>query len=237
MPSIAWRCRLISVGDDPARGFQAAQDLVTYLTPLMEHRKAEPTNDLLSKLVHAEVEGSRLTDEEVLGFLRLLLPAGAETTYRLTGSCLYALLAYPEVYEEVRADRSAIELLIEETLRWESPVQFVSREPTEDVEISGHPVPAGAMLSVVVGSANRDERHYTDPDRFELRRKNDDHLAFGFGAHFCAGSHLALLEARLALNALLDRLPNLRLDPAEECHVVGLAFRSPDRLPVLFDPA
>jgi len=228
---------LISVGDDPARGFQAAQDLVTYLTPLMEHRKAEPTNDLLSKLVHAEVEGSRLTDEEVLGFLRLLLPAGAETTYRLTGSCLYAMLAHPEVYEEVRADRSAIGLLIEETLRWESPVQFVSREPTADVEISGHPVPAGAMLSVVVGSANRDERHYTDPDRFELRRKNDDHLAFGFGAHFCAGSHLALLEARLALNALLDRLPNLRLDPAEPCHVVGLAFRSPDRLPVLFDQA
>ena len=88
---------------------------------------------------------------------------------------------------------------------------------------------------MVVGSANRDERHYADPDRFDLHRKNDDHLAFGFGAHFCAGSHLALLEARTALNALLDRLPNLRLDPAEECHVVGLAFRSPDRLPVRFD--
>ena len=226
---------LISVGDDPARGFQAAQDLVTFLTPLMEHRKAEPTDDLLSKLVHAEVEGSRLTDEEVLSFLRLLLPAGAETTYRLTGSCLYALLTHQEVYEEVRADRSAIELLIQETLRWESPVQFVSRQPTADVEISGHPVPAGAMLSVVVGSANRDERHYAEADRFDLHRKNEDHLAFGFGEHFCAGSHLALLEARLAINALLDRLPNLRLDPSRECHVVGLAFRSPDALPVLFE--
>ena len=90
-------------------------------------------------------------------------------------------------------------------------------------------------MSVIVGSANRDERHYEDPDRFDLHRKNDDHLAFGFGAHFCAGSHLALLEARMALNALLDRLPNLRLDADQECHVVGLAFRSPDRLPVLFD--
>jgi cytochrome P450 len=226
---------LISVGDDPARGFQAAQDLVAYLSPLMAHRKVEPTNDLLSKLVHAEVDGAHLTDEEVLGFLRLLLPAGAETTYRLTGSCIYAMLAHPEVYEEVRADRSAIELLIQETLRWESPVQFVSREPSTDVEISGHPVPAGAMLSVVVGSANRDERHYAEPDRFDLHRKNDDHLAFGFGEHFCAGSFLALLEARTALAALLDRLPNLRLDPAEACRVVGLAFRSPDRLPVLFD--
>lgn len=225
---------LISVGDDPARGFQAASDLVAYLTPLMEERQAAPTNDLLSKLVHAEVEGARLSGEEVLSFLRLLLPAGAETTYRLTGSCLFALLTHPEVYEEVRADRNAIDLLIQETLRWESPVQFVSREPIEDVEIGGAPVPAGGMLSVVVGAGNRDERHYANPDRFELHRKNADHLAFGFGEHFCAGSHLGLLEARLALNALLDRLPDLRLDPREECHVVGLAFRSPDRLPVRF---
>ena len=226
---------LISVGDDPARGFQAAQDLVTFLSPLMAERKAEPRGDLLSKLVHAEVEGSHLTDEEVLGFLRLLLPAGAETTYRLTGSCLYALLRHPEVYEEVRADRGAIDLLIQETLRWESPVQFVSREATEDLEIEGQAVPAGALLSVTVGSANRDERHFADPDRFDLHRKNDDHLAFGFGSHFCAGSHLALLEARTALNALLDRLPNMRLDDSQECHVVGLAFRSPNRLPVRFD--
>lgn len=226
---------LISVGDDPARGFQAANDLVTYLTPLLAQRKAAPTDDLLSKLVHAEVEGSRLTDEEVLSFLRLLLPAGAETTYRLTGSCLYALLTHPEVLEEVRADRAAIGPLIQETLRWESPVQFVSREPTGDVEIGGCPVPAGALLSVVVGSANRDERHYADADRFDLRRKNDDHLAFGFGEHFCAGSHLALFEARTALNAVLDRLPNLRLEPADDTHVVGLAFRSPNNLPVRFE--
>jgi cytochrome P450 len=228
---------LISIGDDPARGFQANSDLVAYLTPLMEERRGAPTNDLLSKLVHAEVDGTRLTAEEVLSFLRLLLPAGAETTYRLTGSCLYALLAHGEVYDEVRADRGALELLIQETLRWESPVQFVSREPTSDVEIGGCPVPAGAMLSVVVGSANRDERHYANPDRFDLHRKNEDHLAFGFGEHFCAGSHLALLEARTALNALLDRLPNLRLDSDEECRVVGLAFRSPDKLPVRFDPS
>ncbi len=226
---------VISIGEDPPRGFAAAQALVEFLQPILERRKVEPTNDLLSKLVHAEVDGNRLTDEEVLSFLRLLLPAGAETTYRLIGSCLYALLTHREVMEEVVADRSKIDLLIEETLRWESPVQYVSREATEDVVVSGYRVPAGALVSVAVGSANRDERHYDEPDRFDLHRKNEDHVAFGFGAHFCAGSHLARLEATVALDTLLDRLPNLRLDPAEESTIVGLAFRSPNRLPVWFD--
>jgi cytochrome P450 len=226
---------LISVGDDPPRGFAAAASLLEYLQPVLDERKREPTDDLLSKLVHAEVEGSRLTDEEVLGFLRLLLPAGAETTYRLTGSCLFALLSFPEVYEEVRADRAKIDLLIDETLRWEAPVQYVSRETTAPATLSGCEIPEGAMLSVALGSANRDERHYSDPDRFDLHRKNDDHVGFGFGQHFCAGSHLARLEATTALNALLDRLGNLRRDPNEESTIVGLAFRSPDKLAVLFD--
>lgn len=226
---------LISVGDDPAKGMAASKDLVEYLQPILEQRKTDPGEDLLSKLLHAEVDGSRLTDEEVLSFLRLLLPAGAETTYRLTGTCLFAMLRQPEVYEEIRADRSKIGLLIEETLRWDSAVQYVSRETTEAVTLSGIEVPSGAMLSVALGSANRDERHYDNPDAFDLHRANDDHLAFGFGQHFCAGTHLARLEVTTALNALLDRLPNLRLDPAQESHVLGLAFRSPDRLPVLFD--
>jgi cytochrome P450 len=226
---------LISVGDDPPRGFAAAQWLLEYLQPILERRKTEPTDDLLSKLVHAEVDGGRLTDEIVLGFLRLLLPAGAETTYRLTGSCLFAMLRHPEVYEQVRADRSLVERLIDETLRWESPVQYVSRETTAPASLSGCDIPAGAMISVALGSANRDERHYDDPDRFDLNRRNDDHMAFGFGPHFCAGSFLARLEATTALNALLDRLPNLRLDGNGDSKVVGLAFRSPDKLPVLFD--
>ncbi len=226
---------LISVGDDPPRGFAAAQSLLEYLQPILDRRKDEPTDDLLSKLVHAEVEGTRLTDEEVLAFLRLLLPAGAETTHRLTGTCLFALLTQPGVQDAIMADRSKLDLLVEETLRWESPVQFVSRETTQAVNISGCDVPEGAMLSVTVGSANRDERHFPDPDRFDLNRKNDDHVAFGFGQHFCAGSHLARLETDVALNTLIDRLPNLRLDSSQESQVVGLAFRSPNRLPVLFD--
>lgn len=225
---------LISMGDDPERAFAASRSLVEYLTPLLERRRAEPTEDLLSKLLHAEIDGQRLSDEEVINFLRLLLPAGADTTYRLSGTCLHVLLTQPEVREAVLADRGKIDSLIEEVLRWESPVQFVSRETTETVVVSGHEIPAAALLSVTIGSANRDERKFADPDRFDLERRNADHLGFGFGQHFCAGSHLARLETRTALNALLDRLPNLRLRADEPSRIVGLAFRSPDRLPVVF---
>jgi cytochrome P450 len=229
-----WALDLISVGDDPPRGFAAAQAIVDHLRPILERRRAEPRPDLLSRLVHAEVDGQRLTEEEVLSFLRLLLPAGAETTYRLIGSVLFALVTHPGQLEEVRADRTTFDLAIEETLRWETPVQYVARETTAPTVLSGVELPEGVMVSVALGSANRDERHYDDPDRFDMHRRSDDHLAFGFGQHFCAGSQLAALEARVALGALLDRLPNLRLDPTQDSRVVGLAFRSPNRLPVLF---
>jgi cytochrome P450 len=229
-----WALDLISVGDDPPRAFAAAAAIVDYLRPVLELRRREPTGDLLSRLVHAEVDGNRLTEEEVLSFLRLLLPAGAETTYRLLGSTLFALLTNPELLEAAHGERSRLDAAIEETLRWESPVQYVSRETTAPAVLSGREIPAGEMVSVAVGAANRDERHYPDPDRFDVARNNADHLAFGFGQHFCAGSQLARLETRLALEALLDRLPGLRLVPGEPCRVVGLAFRSPDRLPVRF---
>jgi cytochrome P450 len=229
-----WALDLLAVGEDPPKGFAAAARIVEHLRPILERRKREPEGDLLSKLVHAEIEGQRLSDEEVLSFLRLLLPAGAETTYRLIGSMLFALLTHPEALAEVRTDRSALELVLEETLRWESPVQYVSREVTQSLTLAGVELAAGALVSAALGSANRDEEHYPDPDRFDLSRRPHDHLAFGFGQHFCAGSHLARAEARIAVGALLDRLPNLRLDPGQECSVVGLAFRSPDRLPVRF---
>jgi cytochrome P450 len=231
-----WALELLAIAEDPERGLAAARRIVDYLRPILEERRREPKDDLVSTLVHAEVEGEHLTEEEVLGFLRLLLPAGAETTYRLTGSLIFALLSHPEVLEEVQADRRVLDLVIDETLRWESAVQYVSRETTETVELSGIEIPAGELLMLAIGSANRDEEHFIDPDRFDIHREDvADHVAFGFGEHFCLGSNLARLEARIALNALLDRLPNLRLAPGEPSRIVGLAFRSPDRLPVLFD--
>ena len=230
-----WSLDLIGFADDPPKGFAAAATLVDYLRPIVDSRKAEPRGDLLSTLTHADVDGQRLSDEEVYSFLRLLLPAGSDTTYRLIGSTLFALLTHPQQLDEVRADRSQVAWAIEETLRWEAPVQFASRETTTPTTLGGVDLTAGAQVLTAIGSANRDERQYDDPDRFDIHRRRDDHVAFGFGRHFCLGSHLARLEATTALNALLDRLPNLRLDAAEECGVVGLAFRSPNRLPVVFD--
>jgi len=230
-----WAIALVSVADDPVKAFAAARSIVEYLRPIVAERRAEPREDLLTALLHAEVDGERLSEEEVLSFLRLLLPAGAETTYRLTGNVLFALLTQPEARAQVEASPELLPALVEETLRWDSPVQLVSREVTRDVELCGHRIPKGDLACFALGSANRDERHYDDPDRFDLHRPNKgDHVSFGPGEHFCLGSHLARMEARIAVAAMLERLPNLRLDPAAACSIRGFAFRSPDRLPVLF---
>jgi cytochrome P450 len=232
----SWSLDLIGFADDPPKGFAAAAKLVDYLRPIVESRKAERRDDLLSTLTHADVDGHALEDEEIYGFLRLLLPAGSDTTYRLIGSTLFALLTHQPQLEDVCADRARIDLAIEETLRWEAPVQFAARETTAPTQLGGVELAAGAQLLTAIGSANRDERRYEHPERFDIERHADDHVAFGFGRHFCLGSHLARLEARTALNALFDRLPNLRLDPQHPGAVVGLAFRSPNRLVVRFDP-
>jgi len=230
-----WGLDIIGFTDDPPRGFAAAQNLVEFLRPLLARRRAEPTGDLMSRLAHAEVDGERLDDEEIFSFLRLLLPAGAETTFRLIGNLLYALLDNPEALAAVRADRQQVDWAIEETLRWESPVQYASREAAVPTVLSGVELPAGAQILLALGSANRDEQRFANPTRFELTRRPEEHFAFGFGRHFCAGAHLARLEARLAVNALLDRLPTLRFAPGAERGIVGLAFRSPTALPVVFD--
>jgi cytochrome P450 len=149
---------------------------------------------------------------------------------------LFGLLTNPSQLEEVVADRSLLPPAIEETLRWEAPVQVVAREPTRDVEISGYPLPAGAQMTLCLGSANRDETVFEDPDRFDMHRANArEHLAFAEGPHRCLGEHLARAETLAAMNALLDRLPGLELDPHDtDPHVHGLAFRSPTALPVKF---
>jgi cytochrome P450 len=227
----------ISLGpEDYDVSIAASRAMRQYLTPLVEHRKTHPTDDLVSDIVTAEIDGERLSDEHIYGFLRLLLPAGAETTFRALGNCLLALLTHPPVLARVTADRSLIDAVIEETLRWETSVTMVNRETACPVEIAGVTVPAGVSVVCATGSANHDETRYDQAEEWDFERPALAHLAFGTGRHQCLGMHLARLELRVGLGAILDRLPGLRLDPdADPVHVEGLAFRSPPRLPVLFD--
>jgi len=223
---------------EPARGKAASRAMREYLEPLVEARRAEPTGDLLSELVHAEIDGERLSDEKLYGFLRLLLPAGAETTFRVMGNALLALLSHPEDLEAVRTDRALLPAVIEETLRWETSVTMVMRAATIDTEVAGCPISAGSHVGVVTGSANHDADRFDDPESWRLDRPVQPHLAFGTGPHQCLGMHLARLELRAGLGAILDRLPDLRLDPeASAPEIRGYAFRGPDALPVLFTPS
>ena len=230
-----WAIDLSHVAKDPQRGLASSAKMKDYLAPVVAEKRKHPSDDLISKLAHAEVDGARLSDEDVISFLRLLVIAGAETTYHLLGSALAALLADPALLEHVRADRSRIAALLEETLRWESPVQIITREAVRDVVLSGVTVPSGTDITVGIGSANRDESRFPDASRFDIDRQGEPHIAFGFGKHYCAGSRFALLEATVAINALLDRLPDLQADPdVAPSRIVGIAFRGPDHLQVQF---
>jgi cytochrome P450 len=223
----------------PEQGMAASQAMVDYLRPLVEARRTEPNGDFLSDLVHSEVDGEQLTDSKIYGFLRLLLPAGAETTFRVMGNCLYALLSHPDALARVYADRELLPEVIEETLRWETSVTQVSRVAARDTEVSGCPIAAGSPMGVITASANHDETRWDDPEEWKLGRPVQHHLAFGTGPHQCLGMHLARLELRVGLDRILDRLPDLRFDPelADGAVIEGYAFRGPSSLPVLFTPS
>ena len=230
-----WAVELISIAIDFQTGLNASKKLGEYLTPFIEARRKKPGVDLISVLVTGELDGQRLDNEHVLGFLRLLLPAGAETTYRSSSNLLYGLLTNTEQLAALDRDRSLMIQAIEEGLRWEVPLTGIGRLCTEDTEVAGVKIPAGSQIQVVIGSANRDESRFEDPDRFDIHRPTRQHMSFAFGPHRCLGMHLARMETKVVIETLLDRLPNLRLDPEEkDVQIVGRGFRAPRRLPVLF---
>ncbi|MDT5056350.1 MAG: hypothetical protein QOF66_4716 [Mycobacterium sp.] len=229
---------LLNVVYDWDRGIAASASLKEYFGKVLAERRRDPQDDLISELAESEIDGERLTDVEIFAFLLLILPAGVETTYRASGNLLVALLTAPELMGAVRADRGMVGGAIEEALRWEPPISTVVRVAARDCELGGMAIPAGTSVSVSVAAANRDPLHYPDPDRFDAGRTNIAHLTFGAGPHVCLGMHLARMESAVAINALLDRLPDLRLDStAPPPTVTGVAFRSPPTLPVEFTPA
>jgi cytochrome P450 len=232
-----WSIEIMNFHSKRDQAIVASREVQEYLSGILAERRANPQQDIISDLTVAELDGEKLTDDEIYSFIRLLLPAGVETTYRSTGNLLFSLLSRPDQLDAVRNDRSLVPPAIEEALRFETPLLNFTRVATCDTELSGVHIPAGSTILIMNAAANRDDTRFPDPDTFDIFRKDPrPHISFGSGPHVCLGMHLARLEMRVALNTLLDRLPNLRLDPAaDDPHIRGQVFRSPTELPVLFD--
>lgn len=229
----------ISIAANIERGVEASRVLGEYFRQIIAVRREELGEDLISELVQAELDGHTLSDEEILPFLMLLSPAGAETTFRSTGNLLYGLLTNPEQLEAVKEDRGLVPAAVEEAIRWEVPLTGVQRWTIRDTTVEGVRIPAGAQITMCVGSANRDESVWgEDADKFNIFRPQQQHVAFAQGRHTCLGMHLARMEMGLALNMLLDQLPDIHLDPEtrEQTYVDGQRFRSPNQLKVRFTP-
>lgn len=218
------------------RAFEASAALKDYFLTQIELRRSEPTDDIIGDLVTAEIDGEKLTDEAIYSFLRLLLPAGLETTYRSSGNLIYLLLTHPDQFAAVQADHELIGQAIEEGLRYETPLTTVQRSTTRDTELDGVALPAGAVIDVCMGSANRDENRWERAGEFDIFRKRVPHITFAAGEHTCLGLHLARMETRVAVECLLNRVTNIQLDTSADPHIFGQPFRSPTAVPVTFDP-
>ena len=227
------------VSYDEVHGQEANHKLGEYFKPMIEERRKNPGDDLVSMLALAEVDGEQLPEDILVSFFRQLVNAGGDTTFRTTSVLFTGLLRNPDQLEAVRQDRSLVPQAIEEALRWEGPVNMQTRMATREVVLGGLTIPAGSLIDTCTGIANRDERVFSNPDKFDIfRPKGTRHFAFAAGPHICIGQHLARLEMSRALNAILDRLHNLRLDPDMPPPAIrGIMMRAPKHLYVCFDPA
>jgi len=201
---------LSTVSAERDERMQNIQEMVAYFGQMAAARRAHGAEDLITALVEAEIEGESLQDWEILGFCILLLIAGNETTTNLIGNMLNLLADRPDLWQQLREDRSLVETVIEETLRYESPVQRLFRTVTQDVEISGAKLSKGDRVTIFYGAANRDPKEFPHPNEFRLDRDLRNHVAFSMGIHYCLGAPLARAEARITLNAFLDRFPVIK---------------------------
>ena len=211
---------------------RAADDLDTYFAPIIKERRADPQDDILSGLAQAEEEGDRLDEREMLTMLRLLLIAGNETTVNLIGNGMLALLRHPEQLQRLRDDPSLIPSAVEELLRYDSPVQLDLRRVVEDCDVNGFPVKRGDDIVLLIGGANRDPEQFEDPDGLDVGRSESSHISFGRGIHACIGAPLARLEARIAIEILLERFSSIRLAGPPPSFRGSIVLRGLESLPV-----
>ena len=194
-----------------ARGVAARRNLTDYFRRLLPERRKHPQADLLSLLIAVEEQGDKLNEGELLAMCLLLFIAGHETTVNLIGNGTLALVEHPDQMAKLRDDPALIASAIEELLRYDSPVQWTARITNSDVEIGGRTIPSGSMVIAAIGAANRDPRHFQDPDRLDIVRADNRHVSFGFGIHYCLGAPLARVEGQIALGTLIRRMPDLAL--------------------------
>ena len=217
---------------------RAFDDMQDYFRAVIAQRRSQPRDDLISGLIAAEVDGQRLNEADLLAFCTILLIAGNVTTTNLLGNAIECFLGHPDQWEALRQDASLLPSAIEEVLRFESPVQAMIRVTTKPVDIAGGEIPADQWVIAWIASANRDETKFPEPDDFEIRRQPNNHVAFGFGIHYCLGAPLARLEARVALEAIRTRLPDLARTDTKPLELnKGFILRGYPHLPLRFQPA
>ena len=212
-------------------------EMNSYLTEMIAQRKVAPKDDLLTRLVEAEVDGERLIQAEILGFFQLLVVGGQETTTNLINNAILCLVENPDQLARLRSAPELLPSAIEEVLRYRSPLQWIMRTPKRDIELHGQMIPAGKLMLPMIGSANRDPKQFRDAARFEITRDPNPHIAFGHGMHSCLGAALSRMEARIAIGDLLERTNSFALasddlwEPRKALHVHG-----PASLPIRFEP-
>jgi cytochrome P450 len=213
----------------------ASQEVNDTVAPILERLEDAPDDTLLSSMLHTDIDGERLALEEIQSNLKVMIVGGLQAASDLITLATWALLSHPDQAARVAADPDLVPHAVEEGARWYSPVGTSTRQATRDTELAGVPLEKGALIAAVLSSANRDDRHWTDPDRYDIDSHRRPHLAFAGGAHVCVGALLGRHEARTALRTLLERLPGLRLDPDRPAEMSGWEFRSPEHIHLLFD--
>ena len=216
------------------RSVAGRRALAEYFRELIAERRAAPRDDMLSALIAAEEAGDKLNEEELLATCILLLVAGHETTVNLIGNGTLALLRHPAELRKLRENPGLIVTAVEELLRFDGPVQRTARIPSEDITIGGRTIPKGEMVMPFLGAADRDPTQFPDPDRLDITRADNRHIAFGLGIHFCLGAPLARMEGQIAINTLLARLPKLALATDRPQFRQSLTLRGLEALPVSF---